>query len=110
MKRKMLSLLLAAGFGLALANATHAQSTKPVINPPPTTKDWNNLAKLPDWSGVWNPNISDQDKKAITEMPPWQERQAKIIAFQIAEEKAGRPTPLFTNCLPEAMPLSLIHI
>ena len=104
MKRKMLSLLLAAGFGLALANATHAQSTKPVINPPPTTKDWNNLAKLPDWSGVWNPKISDQDKQAKTNMPPWTPAANELIQYQLAEEKAGRPPPLFVNCLPESMP------
>jgi len=100
----MLSLLLAAGFGLALANATHAQSTKPVINPPPTTKDWNNLAKLPDWSGVWNPKISDQDKQAKTNMPPWTPAANELIQYQLAEEKAGRPPPLFVNCLPESMP------
>jgi len=26
-----------------------------VINPPPTAQEWADLAKLPDWSGVWNP-------------------------------------------------------
>ena len=32
-----------------------------VINPAPTAKDWADIAKLPDWSGVWNPKVTDQD-------------------------------------------------
>ena len=87
MKRKMLGLLLTAGLGLALANVSYAQSTKPVINPPPTAKDWNNLAKLPDWSGVWNPKITDQDMQAKTNMPPWTPAANELIQYQLAEEK-----------------------
>ena len=37
-------------------------------------------------------------------MPPWNAKAAELINFQLAEEKAGRPPPLFVNCLPEAMP------
>jgi hypothetical protein len=77
---------------------------KPVINPPPTAKDWADLAKLPDWSGVWNPKITDQDAQAKTNMPPWIPAAAELVKFQLAEERAGRPPPLFVNCLPEAMP------
>ena len=99
-----ISLILSETLGMTSSFAQNKPKEPVVINPAPTAKDWADIAKLPDWSGVWNPNITDQDKKAVTEMPPWQERQAKIIAFQLAEEKAGRPTPLFTNCLPEAMP------
>jgi hypothetical protein len=77
---------------------------KPVINPPPTVKDWSDLAKLPDWSGTWNPKITDQDAQVKTNMPPWNAKAAELIKFQMAEEKAGRPPPLFVNCLPESMP------
>jgi hypothetical protein len=77
---------------------------KPVINPPPTAKDWADLAKLPDWSGIWNPKITDQDAQVKTNMPPWNAKAAELIKFQLAEERAGRPPPLFVNCLPEAMP------
>ena len=104
MKRKLMCLLMATGLGIAFAQNTVAQSTKPIVNPPPTPKDWANLAKLPDWSGVWNPKISDQDKQAKTNMPPWTPAANELIQFQLAEEKAGRPPPLFVNCLPEAMP------
>ena len=104
MKRKFICLLMATGLGVCFAQHTMAQSTKPIITPPPTAKDWANLAKLPDWSGVWNPKISDQDKQAKTNMPPWTPAANELIQFQLAEEKAGRPPPLFVNCLPEAMP------
>src|SRR5258706_13453659 len=77
---------------------------KPVINPPPAPKDWADLAKLPDWSGTWNPKITDQAAQAKTNMPPWTPKAAELVKFQLAEEKAGRPPPLFVNCLPEAMP------
>lgn len=93
--------LAAASTGLYAQPAPKAKS---VINPPPTAKDWADIAKLPDWSGVWNPKITDQDAQIKTNMPPWTPPAAEYIKFQLAEERAGRPPPLFTNCLPEAMP------
>lgn len=104
MNRSLLFLTLALIVGVTGSNLVNAQSTKPIINPPPTAKDWANLAKLPDWSGVWNPKITDQDRQAKTNMPPWVPAANELIQFQLAEEKAGRPPPLFVNCLPEAMP------
>jgi hypothetical protein len=104
MNRKLLFLAVALVVGATGSNLVYAQSKKPIINPPPTAKDWANLAKLPDWSGVWNPKITDQDKQAKTNMPPWIPAANEMIQFQLAEEKAGRPPPLFVNCLPEAMP------
>lgn len=104
MNSKHLFFMLALMVGVVTPSFCGAQSTKPIINPPPTAKDWVNLAKLPDWSGVWNPKISDQDNQAKTNMPPWVPAANELIQFQLAEEKAGRPPPLFVNCLPEAMP------
>jgi hypothetical protein len=95
----VLSVLTLAGFA-----ANSAQKEKPVINPPPAAKDWADLAKLPDWSGVWNPKITDQDAQAKSNMPPWNSKAAELVKWQLAEERAGRPPPLFVNCLPEAMP------
>jgi hypothetical protein len=77
---------------------------KTVINPPPTVKDWADLARLPDWSGVWNPKITDQDAQVKTNPPPWNAKAAAEIAQMFTEEKAGNPRPLFVDCLPEAMP------
>jgi len=77
---------------------------KTVINPPPTAQDWADLARLPDWSGVWNPKITDQDAQAKTNPPPWNAKAAAAIEHMLAEEKAGRPKLIFFGCFPEAMP------
>src|SRR5438094_8109502 len=98
---RYLALLLAIGNSVWAAEPARE---KPIINPPPAERDWADLAKLPDWSGVWNPKITDQDAQARTNMPPWNAKAAELVRFQLAEEKAGRPPPLFVNCLPEAMP------
>src|SRR5947209_10078858 len=75
-----------------------------VINPAPTAQDWADLAKQPDWSGVWNPKITDQDAQVKTNPPPWNEQAARKIQQMFAEEKAGRPRLIFSDCLPEAHP------
>jgi hypothetical protein len=77
---------------------------KPVINPAPTAADWAAIAALPDWSGVWNPAIRDQFEQETTNPPPWNAAAAKRIAAMYREDAAGRPAPLFVNCLPEGMP------
>jgi hypothetical protein len=102
--RLWLSAILLAMLACVGLAAHSAEKQKPVINPPPTAKDWAELAKLPDWSGVWNPKITDQDAQVKTNMPPWNSKAAELIKWQLAEERAGRPPPLFVNCLPEAMP------
>ncbi len=95
--------LAALALTLGTANAA-APAQKPLINPAPTAKDWADIATLPDWTGVWTPNISDQDRKAKTDMPPWNTKAMEQVTWMLAEEKAGRPPPIFVNCLPEAMP------
>jgi hypothetical protein len=75
-----------------------------VINPAPTAKDWADIAKLPDWSGVWNPKVTDQDAQVKTNPPPWNEVAAKKIEKMFAEEKAGRPKLIFPGCFPENHP------
>src|SRR5690349_8653357 len=106
MKRCFSAILFAS---LAFAGATvsaqqPAPKQKPVLNPAPTARDWADLGKLPDWSGVWNPKITDQDAQAKTNPPPWNEKAAARAAWMAAEERAGRPPPIFVDCLPEAMP------
>lgn len=75
-----------------------------VINPPPTAQDWAALAKLPDWSGVWTPKISDQARRIKADPVPWKPEIAKQVAKMEADEAAGNPRGLFIDCLPEAMP------
>jgi hypothetical protein len=94
---------------LVLASAVNpAQAAEPVqardLNPAPTAGDWAALAKLPDWSGIWVPKIGDQHAQLTTNIPPWTPRAAAQIDHMFSEGKAGRPAPLFVNCLPEGMP------
>lgn len=79
----------------ALASAAYAQ---------PRAEDWSALAKLPDWSGAWAPDLQDQMRQVRGNPAPWAPAAGKQIAFLQAEESAGRPRGLFTDCLPEAMP------
>jgi hypothetical protein len=88
----------------ASAAAERAVAEKPTINRPPSAADWAKLATLPDFSGVWNPNISDQNAQIKTNPVPWKPVVQARIDELGAEEKAGRPRGLFVNCLPEAMP------
>jgi hypothetical protein len=81
-----------------------AAETKSEINPRPAAKDWADLAKLPDWSGVWNPDITDQNAQIVKNPTPWAPNIVPQIEKLIAEEQAGRPRGLFVDCLPEGMP------
>jgi len=74
------------------------------VNPPPTAQDWANIAKLPDWSGVWTPDVGDQVSQIRSNPPPWTPVVTRQIADMAAEEQAGKPRGLFIDCLPEGMP------
>jgi hypothetical protein len=105
--RSLGSLIVGLVAIVAAASLSSAQAPKKapsIINPAPTAQDWADLGRLPDWSGVWNPKISDQDAQVKTNPPPWNEAAAKKIEFMFAEEKAGRPRLIFSYCLPEAHP------
>ena len=67
--------------------AIRKSQAKDSANPPPTAQDWADIAKLPDWSGVWNPKITDQDAQVKTNPPPWNEEAAKKIQHMFAEER-----------------------
>lgn len=71
---------------------------------PPTPQQWADLAKLPDWSGVWTPDIGDQFWQAKANQPPWNARAAARVSVMLKDEAAGRPHGIFTNCLPYGMP------
>src|SRR5215831_12475865 len=91
----------------SVASQTSAQAPKKtpsVINPAPTAQDWADLARLPDWSGVWNPKITDQDAQIRTNPPPWNAKAKAEIDAMFAEERAGRPKLIFHGCLPHGMP------
>jgi hypothetical protein len=90
--------------GLLAVSHWTASAQSNAVNPAPTPQDWANLAKLPDWSGVWTPHITDQERKVKTDVPPWNPKALEQVTWMLAEEKAGRPPPIFVNCLPESMP------
>lgn len=97
-----LVLLVACGLG---ARAQETPGKPPsIVDPPPTAQDWADLAKLPDWSGVWNPKISDQNAQVKTNPPPWNDKAAKEVEQMFAEENAGRPRLIFFGCFPEGEP------
>ena len=89
---------------LSLLLAASSSADEPALNKPATTADWLKLSRLPDWSGVWNPNISDQNAQIKTNPVPWKPEVEARINQMAAEEKAGHPRGLFVDCLPEAMP------
>jgi hypothetical protein len=90
---------VAPGAGAASTGAEAA------INSPPTPADWQALAKLADFSGVWTPDLSDQvSKERGPGAPPWTPAAAKRIAKMFADEEAGRPFPIIDHCFPTGMP------
>ena len=97
-----LAVLTIAAFSPSAAQAP--KKAPAIINPAPTAQDWADIGKLPDWSGVWNPKITDQDAQIKTNPAPWNEKAAKQIEYMFAEEKAGRPPLVFFGCFPESHP------
>ena len=65
---------------------------------------WLALAALPDWTGVWIPDIADQFAQMASNPVPWTPQVAARVEDLKTQERMGRPKGLFTNCLPEAMP------
>jgi hypothetical protein len=88
---------------MAAPSAFTAAENEP-INPPPTLSDWQAMAKLPDFGGVWTPLISDQVAQERSNPPPWRAEIARQVEHLYAEEKAGRPFPVIDHCFPTGMP------
>src|SRR5689334_3974925 len=82
---------------LGVPAGVRAADAEPV-NPAPTAKAWADLAKLPDWSGVWTPDMIDQAKQVTGNPPPWTPQAAEQIARMEQEEKAGHPHLVFFGC------------
>ncbi len=88
--------------------AAPAQTPPPVLNPKPSAKDWADIARLPDWSGVWLPDRKHPNYPFGKVTPPWNAKAAAYIAEQQALDKAGKPNNIYINCLPEGMPSFVI--
>ena len=87
-----------------LAFAPAGAAEKEPLNAAPRPQDWQALAKLPDWSGVWTPAIRDQIAQEKTNSPPWKPLVLPQIEHLYAEEAAGRPFPIIDHCFPTGMP------
>ena len=74
------------------------------IDEAPTARAWTDLAKLPDWSGIWIPDVRDQNAQVLENVPPWTLSAAENISAMMAAAAAGRPAGIFNDCLPEGMP------
>jgi hypothetical protein len=88
-----------------VAHATDpvAHAASPVEASPPLL-DYQSLAKLPDWSGVWTPAVSDQVAQEKNNPPPWNAKIAKQVAKMYADEAAGHPFEVIDHCFPTGMP------
>jgi hypothetical protein len=85
--------------GPGLASAAPALGTGA-----PKPAEWAALAKLPDWGGVWVPDVRDQMRQHTANAPPWTAPVAAQMAKLDADEKAGRPFLLLNGCFPHGMP------
>jgi hypothetical protein len=89
---------------LTVVSALHCAQADDTIDPAPALKDWQALAKQPDFSGVWTPNVTQQVQQEHSNPPPWKAEIAKQVQKMYAEEKEGRPFPVFDHCFPHGMP------
>lgn len=74
--------------------------------PRPTAdrKAWSSIADLPDFSGVWLPDVKDQFRQETQNPPPWRPELMPQINHLSDELKAGRPFLVLDHCLPHGMP------
>jgi hypothetical protein len=93
---------LAAPIRAAVADTGPAE--KEPVNAPASPADYRALAKLPDWSGVWTPVLSDERAQERTNPPPWTPAIAQQIEKMYADEKAGQPFEIIDHCFPTGMP------
>lgn len=97
--------LLAGVLGFSLSAPVLAAD---LVNAPPKPAEWAALAKLPDWSGTWIPDVLDQNGQITSNPPPWKPEVAAQVARLVADEKAGDPKGLFVDCLPHGMPALML--
>jgi hypothetical protein len=57
-----------------------------------------------DFDGVWIPDVKDQKRQEVQNVPPWKPEIIPQIQHMIDEEKAGRPFLVLGHCLPHGMP------
>lgn len=93
---------------LAIACPAIAQRASDRVDPAPTAADWQAIARLPDWSGTWSPDIVDQNAQIRTNSTPWKPDIQRQVDHWTAEEAAGRPKGLLIDCLPHGTPTFIL--
>ena len=66
------------------------------------------IAELPDWRGVWVPNVNRQDAEAKANPPSWTPHAAAELARVRVTAEVGESS-LFANCLPLGMPAFMLN-
>jgi hypothetical protein len=91
--------IVVAFWAAAMAGSAGAQAPK-FTRPAPTSADWAAVAKLPDFTGVWETPLGrgrDRTKPAPPVLSPEYAAKAKTQA-------ASPPDESSTNCLPPGLP------
>jgi hypothetical protein len=104
LRRRLCSIRFGLAALIAAEAASPALSAQIASNSAAVARQYSDLGKLPDWSGVWVPDNADQNAQMTTNPPPWNPRIQAIIDFQKKEQAAGRPTLVLWGCFPHGMP------
>jgi hypothetical protein len=102
MKNMMTALVLS---GLALTACQRADAPAPVAAVDPATQKWAALAKLPDWTGIWE--IDWRNTRGAPPRPQMKltpEYQAQLDAFRKAQQKGENLQTEGANCVPPGLP------
>jgi hypothetical protein len=89
---------------LAVGGSSFHPSALAQVERGPVTAEWHALAELPDWSGIWIPDVADQRRQVRGNPAPWTAEAGAEIATMLQAEESGRPAGIFNDCLPEGMP------
>ena len=95
-----------AGFALIAASPATPQAAPAWAAP--KASDWSAIAKLPDFSGVWVPDVTDQKNQETSNTPPWTAPVAAQMAKLVKDEKDGHPFLVLHGCLPYGMPALML--
>lgn len=102
MRRAMGVLLLSLA---ALGSAAGADTSPGAAESSPQGRTWASIAKLPDWSGVWDYDYSGGGlaRPAPPNLTP--EYTAKYAAYRERQKKGLEEQTSTANCVPPGMPM-----